>query len=100
MRSCSRREFLGYSAALLLFPALDRLEPETILYNGNIWTVNPRAPRAQAVAIAAGRFTAVGCNDEGMNLASARARAADLGRKTVLPCYIDAHSHPARAAPQ
>src|SRR5438067_1123276 len=100
MRSCSRREFLGYSAALLLFPALDRLEPKTSLYNGNIWTVNPRAPRAQAVAIAAGRFIAVGSNDEVMNLASARVRKVDLGGKTVLPGFIDAHSHPASAGLQ
>ena len=35
-----------------------------------------------------------------MNLASARVRKIDLGGKTVLPGFIDAHSHPASAGLQ
>lgn len=98
MRSCSRREFLGYSAALAVAPfAFERLEPEIILYNGNIWTVNERAPRAEAVAIAAGRFIAAGSNDEVQGMATARTKKIDLGQKTVLPGFIDAHCHPAEA---
>ena len=54
---------------LVLFD-LERTEPELILYNGKFWTVNPRQPRAQAVAISGGRFLAIGSNDEVLALAA------------------------------
>ena len=66
-------------------------EPETVLVNGNIWTVDPSQPRAQAVAIAGGRFLAVGTNEEVRGLATARTRKIDLEGKTVVPGFIDAH---------
>ena len=95
----SRRDFI-YGIGVLgasSFFALDRTEPELILYNGNFWTVNPRQPRAQAVAISGGRFLAIGSNDEVLALATGNAKKIDLGGKTVLPGFIDAHSHPAEA---
>jgi predicted amidohydrolase YtcJ len=87
---------LGAIGALAFFP-MERTEPELILYNGNFWTVNPRQRRAQAVAISGGRFFAIGANEEVLALATGRARKLDLGGKTVLPGFIDAHSHPAEA---
>ena len=92
----SRREFLGTLAAFSLFP-LEQEKPELILYNGNILTVNEREPRAQAVAIARDRFLAVGSDSDVLNLAGVAAKKIDLGRKTVTPGFIDAHSHPAEA---
>src|SRR5260370_23256111 len=95
----SRREFvygMGVLGAFSFF-SLDRTEPEQILYNGSFWTVNPRQPRAQAVAISGGRFLAIGSNDEVLALAAGDAKKVDLGGKTVLPGFIDAHSHPAEA---
>lgn len=77
--------------------SFERMEPDLILYNGNFWTVDPRMPRAQAVAISGGRFLAVGSNDDVLHLASARTRKIDVGQKTVLPGFIDAHTHPAEA---
>jgi predicted amidohydrolase YtcJ len=97
--SGSRREFLcglGSWGALALFP-LERTEPDLILYNGNIWTVDARQPRAQAVAISSGRFLARGSNEEVLALAGGRAKKMDLGGSTVLPGFIDAHTHPAEA---
>jgi hypothetical protein len=95
----SRREFLygiGATSAFALFPMIST-EPELILYNGNFWTVNPQQPKAAAVAIADSRFFAVGTNEEVLALAAGRAKKIDLGGKTVLPGFIDAHSHPAQA---
>jgi predicted amidohydrolase YtcJ len=97
--SSSRREFLhglGSLGALALF-RLQRTEPDLILFNANIWTVNSGQPRAQAVAISGGRFLAVGSNDEVLGLAAGGAKKIDLGGNTVLPGFIDAHSHPAEA---
>jgi len=59
--------------------------------------VNPHQPRAQAVAISNSRFLAIGSNDEILPLAAGNAKKIDLGGKTVLPGFIDAHSHPAEA---
>jgi predicted amidohydrolase YtcJ len=89
----TRRNFLAGLGAFALLP-LHRTEPELILYNGNIWTVDPLLPRAQAVAISGGRFMAVGSNDDVLHLAAGRSRKIDLGGKTVLPGFNDAHSHP------
>jgi len=85
--SSSRREFiqaLGSLGGMAFLPLL-RTEPDLILYNGNIWTVDARQPRAQAVAISGGRFLAVGSNDEVLGLATGGAKKIDLGGNTVLP---------------
>jgi predicted amidohydrolase YtcJ len=74
-----------------------RTEPELVLHNANILTVDAANPRAQAVAIANGRFLAVGSNDDVLAAAMSRTRRIDLGGKTVLPGFIDAHTHPAYA---
>jgi len=99
--AASRRDFvfgLGALGALSMVSwSMDRTEPEIILYNGNFWTVDPRQPRAQAVAISGGRFLAIGSNEEVLPLAAGNAKKIDLGGKTVLPGFIDAHSHPAEA---
>src|SRR5713101_3198821 len=92
----SRREFLGTLAAFSLFP-LEQEKPDLILHNGHVVTMNPAEPVAEAVAIAHGRFFAVGKNADVLNLATPGVRKIDLGGKTVLPGFIDAHSHPAQA---
>ena len=81
-------------SCLLVLPLLRSEEPQIILYNGNIWTVDESQPRAQAVAICGGRFLAVGSNDDVLPLATARTHKMDLASKTVLPGFNDAHSHP------
>jgi predicted amidohydrolase YtcJ len=73
------------------------MEPELILYNANIITIDNRRPRAQAVAIADGRFLAVGADEQVRELATGRTKKIDLGGRTVVPGFIDAHTHPAEA---
>src|SRR5579859_2658657 len=92
----SRRGFLAGMSALAL-QATERTGPDLILYNANIMTVDPAQPNAQAVAIAAGRFLAVGSNDDIRGMSKAGTRQVDIGGKTVVPGFIDAHTHPSYA---
>ena len=92
----TRRTFVGSLVALPGF-AFETTKPDLVLYNGNIYTVDDAEPHAQAVAVANGRFLAVGGNSDVLNLASAGTKKLDLGGKTVLPGFNDAHCHPAPA---
>jgi hypothetical protein len=91
----TRRDFLASLGAMALVPR--HMEPELILHNANILTVDVRNPRAQAVAIAGERILAVGSNSELQAAGAARTKKIDLGGKTVVPGFIDAHTHPAYA---
>jgi predicted amidohydrolase YtcJ len=89
----TRRDFLAGLGAFALTAGV-RIKPDLILYNANIWTVSNELPRAQAAAIRDGRFLAVGSNDDVLPLAMPATRKIDLGWKTVLPGFNDAHAHP------
>src|ERR1700682_6261357 len=86
----SRRDFICSLGAFLALPLLQTQEPDLILYHGDFLTVDERSARARAVALASGRFFAMGTNDEILHLASGRSGKLDLGGKTVLPGFIDA----------
>ncbi len=91
----SRRGFLASAGAAILSAA--HTEPELILHNANVFTVDAQQPRAQAMAIANGRLLAVGGNDDVLAMATARTKKIDLAGKTVTPGFIDAHTHPVYA---
>jgi predicted amidohydrolase YtcJ len=90
----SRREFLGLLGTAATVSAAS-VKAGLILYNATLHTMDPANPSAEAVAIADGRFLAVGSKDEVENLAHANVKRVDLGGKTVLPGFIDAHAHTA-----
>jgi len=81
-------------SAFAVLPAL-RTEAELILHGGRFLTMDTRQPAAQAVAVADGRFLAVGSDADVLNLAGPRTSKLDLGGRTVVPGFIDAHTHPA-----
>jgi len=91
----SRRALLaGFAAAVR---GASRTEPELILWNANIMTVDAAGSRAQAVAIANGRFLAVGSNDDVRTISTPATRHIDIGGQTIVPGFIDAHTHPSYA---
>lgn len=90
----SRRALLESLAALA---GVKKLEPELVLHGGRIYTMDRAQPRAEAVAIAGGRFLAVGSDGDVLALATARMRKIHLEGKTVVPGFIDAHTHPVYA---
>ncbi len=67
------------------------IAPDLILYNGKIITVDEKSTVAEAVAIKAGRFVAVGANDPVLSLASESTKRVDLQGHTVIPGLIDGH---------
>ncbi len=73
--------------------------PDTILVNGRVITVDAQFSIAEAVAIAAGHFTAVGTNRAINALAGPQTRVIDLHGQTVIPGLADGHLHDAGGGP-
>jgi predicted amidohydrolase YtcJ len=103
MSPISRRECLGLGA-LLAAPALalgatgskvrTTVEPDLVLLNGRVLTIDPRQPTAEAFAVKNGRFVAIGSDADIRGLVTGNTTVIDAGRMTVTPGFIDAHCHP------
>lgn len=68
------------------------MEFDLILKNGNVLTLDPVQPKADAVIIRGNRILRVG-SEKGLPLNSSCAKVIDCGGKTVLPGFIDPHCH-------
>ncbi|MFM8378597.1 MAG: amidohydrolase [Planctomycetia bacterium] len=66
---------------------------ERIIRGGPVVTVNPAQPTAAAVAITAGKIVAVGTEAEVMKLAGPATEVTDLAGQTLVPGFVDGHSH-------
>jgi predicted amidohydrolase YtcJ len=69
--------------------------PLLLLLNGDIHTMNPDQPRATALAVdrGSGRILAAGSDADIRSLSGSLTETLDLKRRTVLPGFIDAHTH-------
>ncbi|MGQ9467647.1 MAG: amidohydrolase [Anaerolineae bacterium] len=65
---------------------------DTLLINGNIYTMDPHRPRASALAVGGGHIRAVG-GDELHALAGVGTEVVDLEGCTVIPGLTDSHIH-------
>lgn len=66
---------------------------DRIIRGGPIITVNPAQPAAEAVAIAGGKIVAVGTEAEVMQHKGAGTEVTDLAGRTLVPGFVDGHSH-------
>jgi predicted amidohydrolase YtcJ len=66
---------------------------DLIIRNAHIWTVNPKQPEAEAVAVLNDRIAAVGSDAEVMQWQGPRTRIVDAQGKRLLPGFNDAHVH-------
>ena len=66
---------------------------DVVFKNGNIYTVNERQPRAQAVAVKAGKIIFVGSNSDVKAYEGKGTRVVDLKGNTVVPGLTDSHYH-------
>jgi predicted amidohydrolase YtcJ len=95
-----RRELLGLAGAGLAaggwaaraFGA-ESQEADLVVTNARVYTVDDRRPKAQAFAVKAGRFMAVGSNDDIKGLIGKRTEVHDAKGMTVVPGFIDCHNH-------
>ena len=92
MRSLWISEFLTNRFNLTVDPNPSPLT-EMVFYNGVVITMDEDTPMAEAVLVRDGEIVAVGDNEEILSHASEIAEYMDLEGRTMLPGFIDAHSH-------
>ena len=92
IRSLGVPELLAQAAPSPQAAALSAA-PDVIVVNARVYTMDTRAPRAEAFAVSGGRFTAVGSTADVRNLASKNAQIFDAQGMTVVPGFIDCHNH-------
>ena len=68
-------------------------DPDLIVVNAKVYTMDPRAPRAEAFAVSGGRFIAVGSTGDIKGLAGKNTQTFDAKGMTVVPGFIDCHNH-------
>jgi len=66
---------------------------DVVFRNGNVYTANDRAPRAQAIAVKGDRIVFVGSNEAAQKFVGTNTRVVDLKGNTVLPGFTDSHQH-------
>lgn len=102
----SRRDFMGFAVAgaagvagsaapawLQAAQSARSIEPDLVVVNAKVYTMDDRAPQAQAFAVHNGRFVAVGTSAEIRSLATRRTQVIDAKGMTVVPGFIDTHNH-------
>ena len=68
-------------------------EPDSVVFNAKVYTVEPGANRAEAFAVKNGRFVAIGSNDAIRALAGNGTKTFDAQQMTIVPGFIDCHNH-------
>ena len=66
---------------------------DVIFYGGSIITMNEKNPFAEALAVTGNLITAVGKLDEVFALAGETTKVIYLNQKTLLPGFIEPHTH-------
>src|SRR5579863_10542398 len=102
-RRSSRRGFMNLTGAGIAavaggaWPgaaaADERPDADLVVFNAKVYTADSRAPKAEAFAVKAGRFTAVGSTAEMKALSGKGTQSYDAGQMTVVPGFIDCHNH-------
>jgi hypothetical protein len=97
-----RRDVVAGMAAAIAAPGMSLMRgeartmseaPDIIFFNGKVTTLDRPNPQAQAMAIRASRFVAVGDERSVMALAGPDTKQVDLKGRRVIPGLIDSHMH-------
>jgi len=68
-------------------------EATLAIVNANVITLNPKQPKAEAIATQNGKIIAVGSNKQISKYVSSKTQVIDAKNKTVVPGFIDCHVH-------
>ena len=79
--------FAGFALSLRAAPV------DLLLLHGNIYTGSTAQPKAEAIAVRAGRIVFTGTAAEAESFRKDAVRVIDLGGRTLLPGLNDAHMH-------
>jgi predicted amidohydrolase YtcJ len=72
---------------------VDEIAADWVFLDGRILTLDPRCPRATALAVRDGRIAAVGSRADMRGWRDRTTRVVDLRGATVVPGLVDAHAH-------
>ena len=86
---------LGDRAAAIRSTRRAPMPVNMIVRNARVYTLDDAVPEAEAFAVSGDCFVAIGSNDDIDNLGGPGVEVLDAGGMTVVPGFIDAHSHPA-----
>ena len=105
----SRREFMGLTAfglagaaamprfgsasSTLRFFLSQRPDPDLVVLNAKVYTMDPSLARAEAFAVSGSRIIAVGKSADIKSLATRRTRTFDAKQMTIVPGFTDTHNH-------
>src|SRR6266699_847068 len=97
-----RREFMGLAGlgatgiigAPWLGGNLQAQDADLVVFNAKVYTVDSRAPRAEAFAVKGGRFVSVGSTEDIKTLIGKGTQSFDAKQMAVVPGFIDCHNHP------
>jgi predicted amidohydrolase YtcJ len=98
----NRRKFIGSlaggiagvaGAQSLRTAATAGIEPDLVVFNAKVYTVDARNPRAEAFAVKTGRFVALGSTPDMRALAGKSTEMVDARQMTIVPGFIDCHNH-------
>ena len=92
-RAC-RARLLLVIGMMFVGGAVSAAEPADLIYcGGDIVTVDDNHPSAEAVAVRQGRIVAVGKKADILAHKGEGTKLVDLGGKTMVPGFLDPHSH-------
>ena len=66
---------------------------DLVVFNARVHTVDTRMPKAEAFAVADGRFIAVGSNVDIRGLIGKATQTYDAKQTAIVPGFIDCHNH-------
>ena len=94
MRLIIKKSLIVISICLTASCSQEPLEfADTIYRDGNIITINDAQPSAQAIAIKDGLILAVGSDAEVLKYKNPETVVVELKGNTLVPGFVDAHSH-------
>jgi len=82
-----------YAMLILLLSQARALASDILLIHGHIYTGNPKAPWAAALAVGGARIEAVGTDAAILKLRGSHVQVIDLHGQTVIPGIVDSHAH-------